>query len=175
MLSIVVIVVVSKNTYNCSLLMFWICFRDAQNVQLPSFGKYATGIFYLDKLHHKESEDKFSSLAEELGMSVLAWRTVPTDSSTIGTVAKNSEPFMRQVNLQYNYFIIEQPSYWTLNLHVCHYLISLFKCASRITIKPFVLPLLFYCSRISNIHSFFLKQLKRKNTLSLVIGQLLNM
>lgn len=72
-------------------------FRDAQNVQLPAFGKYATGIFYLDKLHHKESEDKFTSLAEELGMSVLAWRTVPTDSSTIGTVAKNCEPFMRQV------------------------------------------------------------------------------
>ncbi|KRT84922.1 hypothetical protein AMK59_185, partial [Oryctes borbonicus] len=70
---------------------------DAQNVQLPPFGKYATGIFYLDKLHHKESEDRFTSLAEELGMSVLAWRTIPTDSSSIGTVAKNSEPFMRQV------------------------------------------------------------------------------
>ncbi|EFA03092.1 uncharacterized protein LOC658584 isoform X1 [Tribolium castaneum] len=71
--------------------------RDEQNVDLPPFGKYATGIFFLDKLHHQESEAKFGSLAEELGMSVLAWRTVPTDNSSIGTVAKNTEPFMRQV------------------------------------------------------------------------------
>lgn len=72
-------------------------FRDAESVQLPPFGKYATGIFFLDKLHHQESEKKFAALAEELDMSVLAWRTVPTDNSTIGAVAKNSEPFMRQV------------------------------------------------------------------------------
>ncbi|XP_044268260.1 glutamate synthase 1 [NADH], chloroplastic isoform X2 [Tribolium madens] len=71
--------------------------RDEQNVDLPPFGKYATGIFFLDKLHHQESEAKFEALAEELGMSVLAWRTVPTDNSSIGTVAKNTEPFMRQV------------------------------------------------------------------------------
>lgn len=28
---------------------------------------------------------------------VLCWRTVPTDNSGIGEVARNSEPFMRQV------------------------------------------------------------------------------
>lgn len=72
-------------------------FRDEQSVELPEFGKYSTGIFFLDKLHHQESESKFTNVAEELGMSVLAWRTVPTNNSTIGTVAKNSEPFMRQV------------------------------------------------------------------------------
>lgn len=71
--------------------------RDEQNVDLPPFGQYATGIFFLDKLHHQDSESKFAALAEELGMQVLAWRTVPTDNSSIGTVAKNTEPFMRQV------------------------------------------------------------------------------
>lgn len=32
-----------------------------------------------------------------MDMEVLAWRTLPTDSSQIGQVARNSEPFMRQV------------------------------------------------------------------------------
>ncbi|KAJ8917498.1 hypothetical protein NQ315_005547 [Exocentrus adspersus] len=71
--------------------------KDEQNVQLPEFGRYASGIFFLDKLHHQESETKFAALAEELDVSVLAWRTVPTNNSSIGAVAKNSEPFMRQV------------------------------------------------------------------------------
>ncbi|KAK5646014.1 hypothetical protein RI129_004478 [Pyrocoelia pectoralis] len=71
--------------------------REEFNVQLPPFGRYGTGIFYLDKLHHQESEAKFTALAKELGINVLAWRTVPTDNSNIGQVAKNAEPFMRQV------------------------------------------------------------------------------
>lgn len=77
-----------------------ICYfcRDEQNIQLPSFGQYATGIFFLDKLHHQESEKRFGELAEELDVSVLAWRTVPTNNSSIGAVAKNSEPFMRQAS-----------------------------------------------------------------------------
>lgn len=71
--------------------------RDSQNVILPPFGTYATGIFYLDKTHHLDSEGKFDKLANELGLKILTWRTVPTNNSTIGQVAKNSEPFMRQV------------------------------------------------------------------------------
>lgn len=76
---------------------FLFCFREEQSIQLPLFGQYATGIFYLDKLHHQESEAKFTNLAKELGMTVIAWRTVPTNNSNIGQVAKNAEPFMRQV------------------------------------------------------------------------------
>ncbi|KAH1023919.1 hypothetical protein HUJ05_003496 [Dendroctonus ponderosae] len=71
--------------------------KDEDNVQLPPFERYATGIIYVDKLHHQESETKFGALAEELDLSVLAWRTVPTNNAAIGAVAKNSEPFMRQV------------------------------------------------------------------------------
>lgn len=64
---------------------------------LPAFGQYATGIFYLDKTHHMDSESRFEKLANELGLKILTWRTVPTNNATIGQVAKNSEPFMRQV------------------------------------------------------------------------------
>ncbi|XP_046391906.1 glutamate synthase [NADH] isoform X1 [Ischnura elegans] len=71
--------------------------RETQNLELPPFGRYATGIFFLDKTHHKESEDNFGKLAERCGLKVLCWRTVPTDSAGIGEVARSGEPFMRQV------------------------------------------------------------------------------
>ncbi|KPJ14893.1 Glutamate synthase [NADH], amyloplastic [Papilio machaon] len=71
--------------------------RDSHQIDLPPFGRYATGIFFLDKLHHQDIERKFKELAESLGLQVLCWRTVPTNNSTIGQVARNSEPYMRQV------------------------------------------------------------------------------
>ncbi|XP_063821102.1 uncharacterized protein LOC135071248 [Ostrinia nubilalis] len=71
--------------------------RDSHQLDLPAFGRYATGIFFLDKLHHQGIESKFQELAESIGLKVLCWRTVPTNNSTIGQVARNSEPFMRQV------------------------------------------------------------------------------
>lgn len=58
--------------------------RDSHQIDLPPFGKYATGIFFLDKLHHQDIEKKFKELAESLGLQVLCWRTVPTNNSTIG-------------------------------------------------------------------------------------------
>lgn len=71
--------------------------RDSHQIDLPPFGRYATGIFFLDKLHHQDIEAKFLVLAESLGLKVLCWRTVPTKNSSIGQVARNSEPYMRQV------------------------------------------------------------------------------
>ncbi|CAG9813889.1 unnamed protein product [Phaedon cochleariae] len=82
---------------NTCYTIYYFLSRDEHNVQLPPFGQYGTGIFFLDKLHHQESETKFAELAEELDIAVLAWRSVPTNNSSIGAVAKNSEPFMRQV------------------------------------------------------------------------------
>ncbi|XP_026474979.1 glutamate synthase [NADH], amyloplastic isoform X2 [Ctenocephalides felis] len=66
-------------------------------VFLPEFGRYATGIIYVDIDNHEKCEEKFEKLAQELGLKVFHWRTVPVDSSAIGQVARKSEPFMRQV------------------------------------------------------------------------------
>ncbi|KAK6621297.1 hypothetical protein RUM43_011603 [Polyplax serrata] len=71
--------------------------REEQNVELPEFGSYATGIVFVDKTHHLESEEKFAHIAEECSLKVLCWRTVPTSNSGIGEVARACEPFMRQV------------------------------------------------------------------------------
>ena len=68
-----------------------------ENIKLPAFEKYATGIFYLDLDAHLDCEKDFTTLAASLGITVLGWRTVPTDSSAIGMVARKSEPLSRQV------------------------------------------------------------------------------
>lgn len=72
-------------------------FRALKGVQLPEFGKYATGILYLDKNSHLEAEKDFETLAASLGIKVLAWRDVPINSEAIGIVARKSEPVSRQV------------------------------------------------------------------------------
>lgn len=51
----------------------------------------------MDEKTHASSEKDFETLAASLGISVLGWRTVPTDSSAIGMVARKSEPVSRQV------------------------------------------------------------------------------
>ncbi|KYN05005.1 Glutamate synthase [NADH], amyloplastic [Cyphomyrmex costatus] len=71
--------------------------RQQQKIELPEFGRYATGILFLDKKTHKEAEAAFEKLAKECNLKVLCWRNVPTDSSQIGQVAKKCEPYMRQV------------------------------------------------------------------------------
>lgn len=71
--------------------------RASEGVILPEFGKYATGILYLDRNSHAEVEKEFNILSETIGLSVLGWRTVPVASEAIGAVARKSEPLSRQV------------------------------------------------------------------------------
>ncbi|CAK9810578.1 Glutamate synthase [NADH] [Anthophora plagiata] len=71
--------------------------RERQNVELPEFGRYATGILFLDKNSHEAAEAAFANLAEECNLRVICWRDVPTDNTQIGKVALRCEPYMRQV------------------------------------------------------------------------------
>ncbi|XP_076386960.1 uncharacterized protein LOC100882019 isoform X2 [Megachile rotundata] len=71
--------------------------RARQNVELPEFGRYATGILFLDKNTHEQVEDAFEKLAKECNLRVICWRDVPTDNTKIGQVARKCEPYMRQV------------------------------------------------------------------------------
>uniref|UniRef100_A0A8D8SW26 Glutamate synthase [NADH] n=1 Tax=Cacopsylla melanoneura TaxID=428564 RepID=A0A8D8SW26_9HEMI len=73
--------------------------KEEQNIDLPEFGRYATGIFYMGKNNHSQSEEEFKALAEKCNLEIICWRSVPTKSAGIGEVARNSEPFMRQVFL----------------------------------------------------------------------------
>uniref|UniRef100_A0AAG5D446 Glutamate synthase [NADH] n=1 Tax=Anopheles atroparvus TaxID=41427 RepID=A0AAG5D446_ANOAO len=69
----------------------------SHGIELPAPGRYATGIFYLDKTTHEEAEKEFNSLAESLGIQVIYWRDVPTNQEAVGAVARKSEPLSRQV------------------------------------------------------------------------------
>lgn len=71
--------------------------RERQNIELPEFGRYATGILFLGKDTYKETEAAFEKLAEECNLRVICWRDVPTDGTKIGQVARKCEPYMRQV------------------------------------------------------------------------------
>ncbi len=69
--------------------------------ELPAFGQYAVGMLYSSPNATDRSRSRmiFSDIAKTEGMTVLGWRDVPTDDSTLGKTAQGSEPFMEQVFL----------------------------------------------------------------------------
>lgn len=69
---------------------------------LPEAGRYGLGMVYLspDPLVRTKSEQLFESIATKEGLTVLGWRDVPTNNSTLGNSALASEPFMRQVFIE---------------------------------------------------------------------------
>ena len=65
---------------------------------LPGPGHYGVGMLYFspDAGVRAESEKIFAAIAEAEGLSLLGWRTVPTDHSSLGQTAVSSEPCVRQ-------------------------------------------------------------------------------
>ena len=68
---------------------------------LPKPGHYGVGMLYVspDAKVRAESEKTFAAIAQGEGLTVLGWRTVPTDHSSLGQTAIGSEPCVRQVFL----------------------------------------------------------------------------
>lgn len=58
---------------------------------------YGTGIFFLERETAAQVEKRFAECAVHHGIDVICWRTVPSDSSCLGEVAKSTEPYSRQV------------------------------------------------------------------------------
>ncbi|MES2469650.1 MAG: glutamate synthase large subunit [Verrucomicrobiota bacterium] len=71
-------------------------------ITLPAAGQYGVGMVYASPVaaEREASEREFARIAQEEGQTVLGWRDVPTDNSSLGNTAKASEPFMRQVFVQ---------------------------------------------------------------------------
>jgi glutamate synthase domain-containing protein 2/glutamate synthase domain-containing protein 1/glutamate synthase domain-containing protein 3 len=72
--------------------------KDAR-VSLPSPGEYGVGMMYMpkDTPDRARCEKIFEQIVKEEGQTVLGWRDVPTNNSSLGATAKAAEPFMRQV------------------------------------------------------------------------------
>jgi glutamate synthase (ferredoxin) len=68
-------------------------------IKLPPPGQYAIGMVFLptEEESRWECEKSFEQIVWEEGQSVLGWRTVPTDNSSLGLTAQASEPIVRQL------------------------------------------------------------------------------
>src|SRR3984893_10548687 len=71
---------------------------------LPAPGHYAVGALFLphDPAWRAEIMDTYAAIAAQEGMTILGWRDVPTDNSTLGESVKPTEPFHKQVFLARN-------------------------------------------------------------------------
>src|SRR5215210_3114226 len=71
----------------------------ALGIKLPPPGQYGVGMVFLprDPESREQCEHLFEEIVREEGQSVLGWRSVPTDGTTIGPTAKASEPVVRQI------------------------------------------------------------------------------
>src|SRR5471032_2639558 len=66
---------------------------------LPGPGEYGCGLVFLprDRIKRRRLEEAFEKIVQSEGQTVLGWRTVPVDNSSLGETAKASEPLIRQV------------------------------------------------------------------------------
>ncbi|BDD80421.1 putative ferredoxin-dependent glutamate synthase [Tsukamurella pulmonis] len=74
-------------------------FREVVDFELPHQGAYATGIAFLPQAAAeatKAAEGVERIVAEE-GLTVLGWRDQPTDDGSLGALARDAMPTMRQV------------------------------------------------------------------------------
>jgi glutamate synthase (ferredoxin) len=70
-----------------------------QGIILPEPGRYGVGMLFLpqDSARRAAYEARLESIIRGEGQTVLGWRTVPTEDSTLGATARSAEPFVRQV------------------------------------------------------------------------------
>jgi glutamate synthase (ferredoxin) len=74
----------------------------AVGITLPEAGCYGVGMIYTspDPQERAQGQAIFEQIVAEEGQTILGWRDVPTDDSSLGSTAKASEPVMRQVFIQ---------------------------------------------------------------------------
>jgi len=68
-------------------------------IALPEPGHYGSGLVFLPRnpTKRRKLEEQLGHIVQSASLSLLGWRTVPTNNSTLGETARASEPFIRQV------------------------------------------------------------------------------
>src|SRR5689334_9759070 len=76
----------------------------ALGIKLPALGHYAVGALFMphDAEWRREIMDTYAAVAARDDMTVLGWRDVPTDNSTLGESVKPTEPVHMQVFIARN-------------------------------------------------------------------------
>ncbi|WP_404414465.1 glutamate synthase large subunit [Marinospirillum sp.] len=72
---------------------------QTQKVQLPEAGGYGVGMIFFpqDKDQRQTCRNLLETNIKKLGMSLLGYREVPTDNSTLGQASLDNEPHIEQV------------------------------------------------------------------------------
>src|SRR5580658_5602604 len=73
-------------------------------IKLPSLGEYGVAMVYLprDPNERRTCETLFENIVVEEGQKFLGWRVVPTDNSSLGATARESEPCVQQAFIRRN-------------------------------------------------------------------------
>jgi glutamate synthase (NADPH) large chain len=72
-------------------------FRAVVDFELPANGAYGVGLVFLDAATATKDKARFEEICSEESLTVLGWRTPPTDSSVLGDLAKKAMPLIEQV------------------------------------------------------------------------------
>ncbi|MGC5023945.1 glutamate synthase large subunit [Tsukamurella sp. DT100] len=74
-------------------------FREVVDFELPHQGAYATGIAFLPQAAAEATKAAagVERIVAEEGLTVLGWRDQPTDDGSLGALARDAMPTMRQV------------------------------------------------------------------------------
>tara|TARA_R110002049_G_scaffold45948_1_gene133701 strand:- start:76368 stop:80930 length:4563 start_codon:yes stop_codon:yes gene_type:complete len=69
------------------------------NIDLPEYGEYGAGLVFLpnDAAQSRKCQDIIEKIITDEGQTVLGWREVPTNDSSLGPTAKISEPTFKQI------------------------------------------------------------------------------
>ena len=69
------------------------------NIELPDDDSYGAGMIFLptDEAQSKQCQEIFERIIKEEGQTLLGWREVPTDDSSLGPSAVDGEPSFKQL------------------------------------------------------------------------------
>ena len=68
-------------------------------IDLPEFGAYGVGMVFLprEETTRRACEKQIETIIAEEGLTLLGWRTLPINESSLGSVARANRPYIRQV------------------------------------------------------------------------------
>src|ERR1700755_1295019 len=77
---------------------------DKSGFKLPNQGQYGVGMLFMpkDPAERETVKTALAKIIAEEGQTLLGWRDIPTDNSSLGDTAKASEPFMIQAFIARN-------------------------------------------------------------------------
>jgi glutamate synthase (ferredoxin) len=72
---------------------------DKSGFKLPNVGQYGVGMLFMpkDPAERETVKTALAKIIAEEGQTLLGWRDIPTDNSSLGQTAKAAEPFMMQI------------------------------------------------------------------------------